>query len=112
MCQEASVMENVQQLNNVHHLFYKKVEARSVTIKLMDGAIVRGKINLLSESPQDFGIIDKHDSDMGTFYQRVSDLFTVGRNPFIVVFDATAEWQDSQVFIINKSNISWVAPED
>ena len=105
-------MINAQPQNNVHNLFYKKVEPRNVTIKLMDGAIVKGKINLLAESPQDFGMIDKHDNEMGTFYQRVSDLFTVGRNPFIVVFDATAEWQDTDVFIINKSNISWVAPED
>jgi hypothetical protein len=105
-------METAQPLNNVHNLFYRKVDPRNVTIKLMDGAIVKGKINLLAESPQDFGIIDKHDNEMGTFYQRVSDLFTVGRNPFIVVFDATAEWQDTDVFIINKSNISWVAPED
>ncbi|MGO8762957.1 MAG: hypothetical protein ACLP2P_14775 [Desulfobaccales bacterium] len=105
-------METAQPLNNVHNLFYKKVEPRNVTIKLMDGAMVKGKINLLAESPQDFGMIDKHDNEMGTFYQRVSDLFTVGRNPFIVVFDATAEWQDTDVFIINKSNISWVAPED
>jgi hypothetical protein len=105
-------MEIAQPLNNVHNLFYKKVEPRNVTIKLMDGAMVKGKINLLAESPQDFGMIDKHDNEMGSFYQRVSDLFTVGRNPFIVVFDAIAEWQDTDVFIINKSNISWVAPED
>lgn len=105
-------MIDVQTQNNVHNLFYKQIEPRNVTIKLMDGAIIRGKINLLAESPQEFGIIDKHDGEMGTFYRRVSDIFTVGRNPFVVVFDATAEWQDSQVFVINKSNISWIAPED
>ncbi len=105
-------MINVQVKNNVHNMFYKQIEPRHVTIKLMDGAIVRGKINLLAESTQDFGMIDKHDNEMGIFYQRVSDLFTAGRNPFIVVFDATADCQDSKVFIINKLNISWVAPED
>jgi hypothetical protein len=109
---EGDIMINAQLQNNVHNLFYKKVDARNVIIKLMDGAMVKGKINLLAESPQEFGIIDKHDNDMGTFYQRVSDLFTIGRNPFIVVFDATADWQDSEVFIINKANISWVAPEE
>ncbi len=105
-------MINVRGQNNVHNMFYKQIEHRHVTIKLMDGAIVRGKINLLCESTQEIEMIDKHNNEMGIFYQRVSDLFTFGRNPFIVVFDATAEWQDSKVFIINKTNISWVAPED
>ena len=95
-----------------NNLFYKNIEARNVTIKLLDGGILKGKINLLAESPQEYGLIDKHDINMGLFYHRISDLFTVGRNPFVVVFDAVAEWNDSKVFIINKSNISWVTPED
>jgi len=106
------IANNIQEQNISHNIFYRQIEPRHVTIKLMDGAIVRGNINLLAESTNDFGITDKHDNEMGTFFQRVSDLFTVGRNPFIVVFDATAEWQDSKVFIINKANISWIAPED
>jgi hypothetical protein len=106
------MMINAREQNNVHNLFYRQIEPRNVTIKLMDGAIVKGKINLLSESTQEFGMIDKHDGAMGVYYQRVSDLFTVGRNPFIVVYDATGDCQDSKVFIVNKANISWVAPED
>jgi len=105
-------MGELQSYNYAHNIFYKKIEARKVAIKLMDGSILKGKINLLAESPQDCGLIDKHDSDMGIFYQRVSDLFTVGKNPFIVVFDAVADWDDSKVFIINKKNISWVVPQD
>ena len=32
-------MINAQAQNNVHNLFYKKIEPRNVTIKLMDGAM-------------------------------------------------------------------------
>ncbi len=71
---------------------YKR-EYRSVTIRTTDGSTLTGKVNI--------GIKD-----------RVSDLFTKGEHPFLVLFDA--EYKDSQekVFIINKNNIVWVEPED
>ncbi len=75
----------------------RKVDARTVTIKLVDGSLVHGKINL-----------HRSDVDIG----RVSDLFTKVTDPFIVVFDATAEDKTGRVLILNKINIVWIAPED
>lgn len=75
----------------------RKIEARTVTIKLVDGSLVNGKINL-----------HRSDVDIG----RVSDLFTKVKDPFIVVFDATAEGKTGRVLILNKRNIIWIAPED
>ena len=75
----------------------RKVDARTVTIKLVDGSLVNGKINL-------------HRSDVDV--QRVSELFTKVSDPFIVVFDATAEGKTGRVMILNKRNIVWIAPED
>jgi hypothetical protein len=75
----------------------RKIEARTVTIKLVDGSLVNGKINL-----------NRSDLDI----QRVSELFTKVTDPFIVVFDATAEGKTGRVLILNKINIVWIAPED
>ena len=44
--------------------------------------------------------------------QRVSDIFTKGSDPFIVVFDATAEGRSGRVLVINIRNIAWVSPND
>jgi hypothetical protein len=75
----------------------RRINARTVTIKLVDGSLVNGKINL-------------HRSDVDI--QRVSDLFTKIADPFIVVFDATAEGKTGRVLILNKRNIIWIAPEE
>ncbi len=76
----------------------RKIEARKVAVKLVDGSLVHGKLNL-------------HRSDVAI--QRVSDLFTKVTDPFIVLFDATAEGKTLwRVLILNKSNIVWVAPQD
>ena len=89
------------------------VEERQVTIKLEDGSLVKGKINILSEPAREFdGFYDKHRDDQGTYYRRISDIFTKGKNPFIVVFDALLEKEPAKVIIINKKKISWVVPED
>ena len=75
----------------------RRIEARKVTIKMVDGSLVQGKVNLL------------HDEAV---VQRVSDIFTKLTDPFIVVFDATAEGKSGRVLILNKRNIAWVSPED
>lgn len=75
----------------------RKINACKVTIKLVDGSLVQGKVNL-----------HRSDVDIG----RVSDLFTKVSDPFIVVFDATAEGKTGRVLILNKRNIVWIAPED
>jgi hypothetical protein len=75
----------------------RKNEARQVTIKMVDGSLVQGKVNLY------------HDEAL---IQRVSDIFTKIPDPFIVVFEATAEGKSGQVLILNKRNVAWVSPED
>jgi hypothetical protein len=75
----------------------RRIEARKISINMVDGSLVQGKINLLSDE---------------SVVQRVSDIFTKVTDPFIVVFEATAEGKSGRVLILNKRNIAWVSPED
>ena len=75
----------------------RRIDARKVIIKMVDGSLVQGKVNVY------------HDEEV---IQRVSDMFTKDTDPFIVVFDATAEGKSGRILILNKSNIAWVSPED
>ena len=75
----------------------RKREPRTVTMKLTDGSLVRGQVNLYHEE---------------MVLNRVSDLFTRDKDPFVVVFGALMEGITNQVLIINKRNIIWIAPED
>ena len=75
----------------------RRIDARQVSIKMVDGSLVRGKVNIFQGEE---------------VVQRVSDIFTKVSDPFIVVFDVTAEGKSGRVLIINKRNISWVSPED
>jgi len=75
---------------------WQEVKAQRVRIKLADGTIFRGKINLNSEAvPAD----------------RMSDFFLKGVSPFIILFDVSAQGRNS-FFILNKSHIVWIAPDD
>ncbi len=73
----------------------RKLEAREITVKLVDGSLIKGMINL------------HHDEQM---IQRVSEIFTQVRDPFLVVFDATFEGKSGLVLVINKRNIIWASP--
>lgn len=75
----------------------RKINARQVSIKMVDGSMIHGKVNIY------------HDEEV---VQRVSDIFTLVEDPFVVVFDVTVEGKSGRVLIINKANISWVLPED
>ncbi len=75
----------------------RKREPRQVTMKLTDGSLLRGQVNLFYEE---------------IVLNRVSDLFTRNKDPFIVVFGVKLEETSSQVVIVNKENIIWIAPED
>jgi hypothetical protein len=75
----------------------RKINARQVSIKMVDGSLVQGKVNIY------------HDEEV---VQRVSDIFTKVTDPFIVVFDVTADGKSGRVLIINKRNIAWVSPEE
>jgi hypothetical protein len=75
----------------------RRIDARKIIIKLVDGSMVYGKVNIY------------HGEEV---VQRVSDIFTKVSDPFIVVFDVTLEGKSDRVLIMNKSNISWVSPDD
>ncbi len=75
----------------------RKLEAREISLKLADGSVVKGKINL-------------HNDELTI--QRVSELFTQVRDPFLVVFDATFEGKTGRVLVVNKHNVIWASPEN
>jgi len=52
-----------------------QIKREAVKIKLSDGSMIYGEVNLLSEGGAN----------------RLSDLFTKGESPFIVVFNATTK---------------------
>ncbi len=68
-------------------------EYRSITIRTTDGSTINGKVNI---SPE----------------QRVSDLFTQGGKPFIVMVDVVLKDAVGKTRFINKDHIVWVEPED
>jgi hypothetical protein len=70
---------------------------KEVSIKLVDGSLIKGKINLHSDE---------------YMIQRVSEIFTQIDDPFLVVFDATFEGKSGRVLIVNKKNIVWASPEE
>ena len=89
------------------------MEERKASFKLEDGTLISGKINIFAEpAHQNSDRYDKHRGDVGAFYRRISDIFTRGSDPFIVVFAVTLEGQEGRVLVINKNKIIWVSPED
>ncbi len=64
-----------------------------VTLKMIDGSIINGKVNLSSK-------------------QRVSDLFTKSSNPFIVIVGALTRQAEDRIMFLNKNHIIWVEPDE
>jgi len=76
---------------------YVSKENRLVVVKTIDGSLIRGNINLNSESlPMD----------------RVSDLLIKGQNKFLIMYNATLGDRKDAAIIINKSQIVWVMEEE
>jgi hypothetical protein len=71
----------------------QRITESLVSVKTVDGSLLRGKINLGDE-------------------KRVSDIFIQSANPFIVLYDVASQSVDSKVMIINKNHIVWVEPEE
>src|SRR5210317_2626729 len=103
--QESSMEENWQ-VNQVEHKddsneqeefnSFVNTENRLVVVKTTDGSLIRGNINLNSESiPMD----------------RVSDLLIKGQNKFLIMYNATLGDRRDAAVIINKSQIVWVMEE-
>jgi hypothetical protein len=75
---------------------YFSKENRLVVVKTIDGSLIRGNINLNSESiPMD----------------RVSDLLIKGQNRFLIMYNASLGDRKDAAVIINKSQIVWVMEE-
>jgi hypothetical protein len=70
---------------------------RPVTLKLTDGSVLKGQVNLYHEEME---------------LNRVSDLFTKDKDPFLVLFEVALAGKTEQVFIVNKEHILWIIPED
>ena len=69
-----------------------KAKYKTITIRTIDGATLQGKVNLSDN-------------------KRVSDLFTVKTDSFIVMVDVVFKDYESKVMFINKEHIVWVEPE-
>ena len=75
---------------------YASKENRMVIVQTIDGSLIRGNINLNSESlPMD----------------RVSDLLIKGQNKFLIMYNATLGDTKDAAVIVNKSQIVWVMEE-
>ena len=72
---------------------YKNTEYRSITIKTTDGSTIHGKVNLANK-------------------QRVSDLFTKGGAPFLIMVEVMSKESKGKVMFINKEHIVWAEPEE
>jgi hypothetical protein len=70
-----------------------KVVERIISVKTVDGEIIRGKINV------------------GEGY-RISDFFLTSKTPFILIYDVQDQINLNKVLIVNKQHIIWVEPED
>lgn len=71
-----------------------QMKREAVKMKLSDGSMIYGEVNLLSESGAN----------------RLSELFTKSESPFIVVFNATKQGREGQLYVVSKAHIVWVSP--
>ena len=69
----------------------KPMKTASIKIRLSDGSIIIGDVNLLA----------------GEGVDRLSELFTKESEPFIVVFNAMQQGKPGQSFVVNKNHIIW-----
>ena len=70
-----------------------RIRTEKVLIKCVDGTLINGETNLGRAT-------------------RISDLFTRGENPFIVVFNAHVHGYTGDVVFVNRDHIVWAMPLD
>jgi hypothetical protein len=66
---------------------------KSVTVKLGDGTILNGKVNV---SPE----------------RRASDIFTSKEKTFVILVESDSKERSYDTIVVNKSEVVWVEPED
>ena len=80
----------------------KEVKARIIRLRLVDGTQVNGQININRE--QD--------------YDRLSDLITNEREPFLILYNAMAHHGNidnpikHKTLFVNKNHIIWAEPDE
>jgi hypothetical protein len=85
--------ERKSEMQEKSHNSHPKPVYKKITIKTTDGATIQGKVNLTSK-------------------ERVSDLFTKSKSPFIVLIDAFLREGQGKILVVNKEHIVWVEPEE
>ena len=65
----------------------------TITIRTTDGSTLQGKVNVAAKN-------------------RVSDIFTSGGEPFVVMIDVTSKGGSGKTLFVNKEHIVWVEPEE
>ena len=71
---------------------YKPVY-KMISVKTIDGSVIQGKVNIAGK-------------------KRVSELFTSGDKPFIIMIDVKLKSGVAGKLFINKQHIVWVEPKD
>lgn len=66
---------------------------KTITLRTSDGSTIHGKVNLSSK-------------------KRLSDLFTKGDEPFIVMVNAVVKEGTDKTLFVNKDHIVWAEPEE
>ena len=80
-------------MQKLQDIYSAEPKYRTITIKTSDGSTIHGKINLSSK-------------------KRLSDFFTKGDEPFVVMVDVLVKEGENKTLFVNKDHIIWVEPED
>ena len=70
-----------------------QVEYKNITIKTTDGSTIYGQINIGEK-------------------ERVSDIFTSNKSPFVVMVDVSYKENVGKTIFINKRHIVWAEPDE
>lgn len=82
--------------------FYKDLNARTIRVTLVDGTQISACVNI----------------DRQPGYDRLSDLISSDREPFLILMNSTMYKNDCktstqyETLFINKNHIMWATPED
>ena len=66
---------------------------KDVTVKLTDGTVLNGKVNIYSQG-------------------RVSDVFTNKEKTFVIIVESDSAERSYQTIVVNKKEVVWVEPDD
>ena len=70
-----------------------QVEYKNITIKTTDGSTIYGQMNIGEK-------------------ERVSDIFTSNKSPFVVMVDVSYKENVGKIIFINKRHIVWAEPDE